>query len=131
MTLGGGRCHCGKYDNDADKDDKGGWGERHGGREGGLCRHDNPHWLLHPNQREGVILGAFRMKNNTALDSVGAALCHPVVVLSCMAISLAAAAKGGAGHCGGLVVHDNNENDRGKFKSVNVGNVVAMFPAFW
>jgi hypothetical protein len=48
-----------------------------------------------------------------------------------MAILLAAAAKGGAGHCGGLVVHDNNENDREKFESVNVGNVVAMFPAFW
>ena len=130
--TGGGCCHCSKYNNDADKDDKGGGEGRHSGRECGLCRHDNPHWLLHPDQSKRVILKAFWMLKITALDGVGAALRHPVVMLSCTAISLAAAAKGGVGNGGGLglVVHDNNGDAHGKFKSVNIGNVVAMFPAF-
>ena len=85
---------------------------------------------MHPNRSKGVILGAFRMPNNAALYGGGTVLRHPVVKMSCAAISLATAAKGGVGHSGGLVVHDNHGNVCGKFESVDNGNAVATLPGF-
>ncbi len=64
-----------------------------------------------PNRSKRVILGAFRMLNNAALNGVGAVLLHPVVMLSCVAISLSTVAnKGGAGHGVGLAHDDNHGN---------------------
>jgi hypothetical protein len=45
---------------------------------------------MHPNQSEGVILTAFHLLNDAALDETGEALHYSVIVLSCAAISLAA-----------------------------------------
>ena len=59
--------------------------------------------------------------NDAALDGAGAALCHPVVVLSCAAISLAAT----------LVVRDDRGDARGKFQSDDDRNEAAMLPDFW
>jgi hypothetical protein len=45
-------------------------------------------------------------------------------------ISVTTAAEGGVGHGGGLVVHVDHGNARGKFKSVDNRNVVATLPDF-
>lgn len=52
--------------------------------------HNNEKWLMQPDQSENVILTAFHLLNDAALDESGEALCHSVIVLSCAAISLAA-----------------------------------------
>ena len=69
--------------------------------------------------------------NDAALDGAGAALRHPVVVLSCAAISLAAAPAEAGGGGGGLVVRDDRVDARGKFESDDDGNEAAMLPDFW
>jgi len=53
-------------------------------------RHNNEKWLMQPNQSEGIILTAFQILNDAALDETGEALRHSAIVLSCAAISLAA-----------------------------------------
>ena len=132
-TLGFGVGRGGDCDDDADDDnDGGGRGGRRGGEEGGRRSRDDRRWLLHPDRSEGIILGAFRILNDAALDGAGAALRHPVVVLSCAAISLAAtAAEGGVGRGDGLVVRDDRGDARGKFESDYDGNEAAMLPDFW
>ncbi len=68
----------------------------------------------------------FRILNDAALDGTGAPMRHPFVVLSCVAILLAAATKGGLG-CGGSAANDNDDDDaRGKFKSANDGNAAVV-----
>ena len=93
-TTGGG-CRRRDGGDDNDDDDGVGRGRRGGGEDKRRRRRDDRRWLLHPDRSEGVILEAFWMLNDAALDGGGAALRHPVVVLSCAAISLAAAAEGG------------------------------------
>jgi hypothetical protein len=65
---------------------------------------------------------------------MGAPLRHLVVMLSCMAIMLATAAKGGLGR-GSSAVNDNNDaNAHGKFESDNDRNgaaAVTTLPGFW
>ena len=131
-TTGGVRRRRGDCDDDADDDvDGDGRGGRRGGGEGGRRRRDDRRWLLHPDRSEGVILGAFRMLNDAALDGAGAALRHPVVVLSCAAISLAAAPAEAGGGGGGLVVRDDRVDARGKFESDDDANAAAALPAYW
>ncbi len=52
---------------------------------------------------------------------------HPVIALSCAAISLAAAAanEGGASHVGDLAHDDNHGGSRGKYESDDDGNAAA------
>ena len=71
------------------------------------------------------------MLNDAALDGAGAALRHPVVVLSCAAISLAAAPAEAGGGGGGLVVRDDRVDARGKFESDDDANAAAALPAYW
>jgi hypothetical protein len=73
----------------------------------------------------------FWILNITALDGTGVQ--HPVIMLSCMAILLAAA-KGGLGRGGSTDNDNNDDNDCGKFKSDNDWNAAAammeMLPDF-
>ena len=72
------------------------------------------HWLLTPDQSENVICRSWRIINEAPLHPFGEALKYPVTVLSCAAISLAAASVG----------ESNDKSHNGKMTAVTL-------PDFW
>lgn len=91
LGFGVGKCHSGKYD------------DEHNNKNDG-----NSNWLLNSDQSEHVILQAWKLLNEVPLDPRGIVLQFPVMVLSCAAISLAAAGGGDA------IESNGKEKDNGK-----------------
>jgi hypothetical protein len=91
-------------------------------------RHNNEKWLMHPNQSDSVILTAFHLLNDAALDETGEALCHSVIVLSCAAISLAAVV--GVDENVGALKEDVN-NCRMATNNDNGEKVKVILPNYW
>ena len=83
-------------------------------------------WLLTSQQSDNVILRSYRILNEAALDPNGEALQSPVIVLSCAAISLAAA--GGIGCVSSEGVCTENKGNGSEDK--DDGNAVSL-PEFW
>jgi hypothetical protein len=104
---------------------------------GGGDDDDDRNWLLHPDTSERVILGAFRILNDASLDGTGDALRYPVIVMSCAAISLAAAASvgGGSDGDGGSVdVAADDDVRSGELKNYNDdwnATAAVTLPDYW
>ena len=83
---------------------------------------------MQPNQSESVILTAFQILNDAALDETGEVLCHSVIVLSCAAISLAAVV--GVDENIGALKDDVNDC-RIATDYDNGGKVKVILPNYW
>ena len=83
-------------------------------------------WLLTSQQSDNVILRSYRILNEAALDPNGEALQSPVIVLSCAAISLAAAGGIGCVSSEGACAEnkDNGSEDKDDENAVSL-------PEFW